>query len=422
MISAAPLSEQASAQAIPGAGNSTGDGKLSIDRVVGLMPGFVYVFNHLTYSNDYANRSVAAHLGYSAEEIQDLGADMFMHIVHPDDHPLLGAHMTRIAQMSGEESVFLEYRVITKAGDERWLRSVDAVFDRSADGTVLRHIGYASDITAQKETALRLVELNAELENKVAARTHALAALNVELENRIATRTLEMDDAVEELEQLTYIATHDLKVPVNNLNRLGLMLEEASDSLSDEQAEQVRWINTCAQQLSAKIQGLVLVAQIRLSDGLPPETLVLRDVVQSAVAGIDPAMGSRALPVQMDIAAPLRVRFARSELDSILATLFDNAMKYAQKSRPLQIVVTAREVGGRVALSVADNGSGLDTRRDAAKAFGLFQRAHKLPAGSGISLYCARRMLFRRGGALTLSGRRGAGATFTALFPKEGTE
>lgn len=62
----------------------------TIDSVVGLMPGFVYVFNHSTYSNDYTNRSVAEHLGYSSEEISAFGPEMMMRIIHPDDQVFFG--------------------------------------------------------------------------------------------------------------------------------------------------------------------------------------------------------------------------------------------------------------------------------------------------------------------------------------------
>lgn len=392
----------------------------TVNRVVSLMPGFVYVFNHVTYSNDYTNRSVAEHLGYSSQEIRQFGPQMMLHIVHPDDHAKLAEHMGRIAQLENDDSVSFEYRVFRKDGALRWLRSVDAVFDRAADGAVLSHIGCASDVTVEKEAELRLAQLNNELEEKVVARTRALAALNGELESRIAERTFELQDTVDELEQLTYIATHDLKVPVNNLCRLGLMLGDKAHLLAPEQVEQVGWINDCATQLSAKIQGLVLVAQIRLSSVLPTEIINLRAAVHAAVEQFEMMMGPAARRVSVDISSTIELEFAPFELQSILSTLIDNAIKYADPLRPLSLQFSAAVVEGQVCMTVADNGTGLDAKRDKAKVFGLFQRAHKEPAGSGISLYCARRMLLRRGGDITVDGIRGQHAQFTLKFPELG--
>lgn len=391
----------------------------TIDRVVSLIPGFVYVFNHVTYSNDYTNRSVAEHLGYSSKEIKQLGSKVLMHLVHPEDQRLLTAHMQKVALLADDTSAVVEYRVVTKKGEERWLRSVDTVFDRGPSGDVLRHIGCASDFTAEKDAQYALTTLNAELENKVARRTRDLAALNEELEARIGLRTHELEQTVDELEQLTFIATHDLKVPANNLSRLARMMGNTVDDMTPEQAEQVAWITTCAAQLNNKIQGLVLVAQIRLSETFPSRCLNLSAEVKSAIQEMQKTMGGSVLPVACDIPDDLEVEFSRLELGSILTSILDNAVKYAAAARPLEIKIAASLEDGQVTLTVCDNGTGVDGARESQKVFGLFQRAHKVPEGSGISLYCAQRMLHRRGGAITVSGTRGEGAAFKLFFPRK---
>jgi len=403
------------AGAFPAAGPSM------LGHIIPAISDLIYVFNHKTRANDYTNRSVGAYLGYDSAEIHALGERLFMHVVYPDDQPVIQRHIDRIARLEDTSSASIEYRVVTKIGRLRWLRSVDTVFERGPDGSVLRHIGCAHDITALKRAQLDLSQLNARLEKEVAQRTRDLADLNAELEARFEARTLELQDAVEELEQLTYIATHDLKVPVNNLSRLALMLYDTAPGLTPEQAEQVDWISQCADQLSAKIQGLVLVAQIRLGGSLPSRMLSVHDAVLQTVKSMEMANGQLALPVVLDIPPDIEVYFSPVELDSIISSLIDNAVKYADPSRALRIVIRVQKVQGQVTLAVADNGTGLDHGRDGKKVFGLFQRAHKSPAGSGISLYCARRMLLRCGGSLQLSGQRGVGAEFKLVFPTGGS-
>lgn len=388
----------------------------SIERVMGLMPGFVYVFSHDTHANEYTNKSVAKYLGYSPEEIRELGSDVMMRIINPQDIPAIEAHMARIFMLGDDETATIDYRVTTKEGGQIWLRSVDSVFDRAADGTVLRHVGCATDITAEKHAQEALSRNNAALEKIVAARTADLSQLNAELEDRIDKRSRELQDAADELMQLTYVATHDLKVPVNKLSRLSLMLKEARDDLSAVQAEQVGWIADCANQLSGKIQGLVLVAQIRLSERLPAKMIPLHQAVEKSVAACENAMGHGALPVIVDVPQELAVTFAPFELNNILASFIDNAVKYAEPARPLQITIRGQFRDGVTLLDVADNGTGLDVVRDRDKVFDLFKRAHKKPAGSGISLYCARRMMHQRGGEISVAGARGTGATFTLKF------
>lgn len=396
----------------------------TVDRVFDLMPGFVYVFNHVSYSNDYANRSVAEHLGYSSEEIQEFGTEMFMTIVHPDDHPQLAAHLGQIASLTGEDTATLEYRVLPKDGGVRWLRSVDAVFDRSGDGTVLRHIGCANDITTEKVAQLRLKTLNAELEYKVLERTRDLARLNAELEKRINLRTLELQETIKELEQLTYVATHDLKVPLNNLERLGRLLLDSAAGLDPSQSEHVQWINICSEQLSAKVKDLVQVSQIRRG-AIPPQQeidlcLAIHDFIEVSESHL--ARSNPSAQITTEIEEGLTVWFSRCDFDMIFKAVMDNALAYAKPDRPLQITIRGREDQGRVVLTVEDNGRGIDMAHDIPKVFGLFQRAHKYPTGRGVSLYCAERMLSRAGGEITVTGQPDIGATFQIFFPKRTVE
>ena len=392
----------------------------SIDSVVNLMPGFVYVFSHLAYSNEYTNRSVARHLGYSSAQIAAFGSQMLQRIIHPDDQHILPAHMARIAKLEDGQNATIDYRVIAKDGSEHWLRSVDTVFERSAQGDVIRHIGCATDITTEKQAQLNVIKLNADLENKVIARTADLAHLNAELEERITQRTQELEDAVVELEQLTFIATHDLKVPANNLSRLALMLKEQPDISVPERVELVDWINKSAEQLHNKIHGMVLVAQIRLSSALPIKTLNLRSEILRTIEGLERDTVHMALPATVNVDPAFTIDFARFEFGSIMTSILDNAVKYADPDRALSITLDAVERDGRVVLTIADNGKGVDGPREADKVFGLFQRAHKAPAGNGISLYCAKRMLEHRGGGISVSGTRGQGARFEIKFPMQG--
>lgn len=388
--------------------------------MMSLVPGIIYVFNHETQANEYSNQSIATLLDYSSSEIIEMGDALLPRVIHPEDLEGLSAYFSNLRHLRDGETSQFEYRVIARDGSHVWLRSNDRVFQRAADGSVLRHIGCASDVTVEKAKAQHLVEVNHLLEERIAERTRALADLNAQLEERIRIRTRELEDAFEELEQLTFTATHDLRVPVNNLCRLGLMLQEGANALEPEQAEQVAWINTCAQQLVSKIEGLVQVAQVRLDAGLSSEQIVLGDAVARALDRFRGAFDACGAHLQTEIPKDVTIRFSSAEFDNILGTLISNSLKYADPARPLQLTLRWCLNEGRPALTVTDNGSGFDPASDLDKVFGLFQRAHVEPPGSGTALYCARRMLQRRGGHIEATAERGRGASFTMIFSNKG--
>ena len=134
-----------------------------LTEMVGHVPAVIYVFNHQTMSNEYANRSVGELLGYGPNEVKAMGENLLPTIVHPDDFDYLAEHVGALQNLpTGQQSVS-EYRVIRADGRIVWLRSIEVVFNRSADGSVLRHVGVAFDITTEKQKTLDLEAENKEL-------------------------------------------------------------------------------------------------------------------------------------------------------------------------------------------------------------------------------------------------------------------
>lgn len=92
---------------------------------------------------EWANDSFEEVLGYTLEELTRIGG--WKAIVRPDDAHLLFESLQKLAD--GAESVRHEMRVITKAGDVRWLRTYARAERDSDTGVPLRVIGAAQDIT-----------------------------------------------------------------------------------------------------------------------------------------------------------------------------------------------------------------------------------------------------------------------------------
>jgi PAS domain S-box-containing protein len=135
-----------------------------LQQMAALVPGIIYVFNHQSMSNEYANRSIGEMLGYTPDEIKEMGEALLPNIVHPDDFDDLVDHVGALQELEDEQQVSFEYRALRRDGEVVWLRSIERVFTRSATGTVLRHIGIAFDITAEKTAQMQLKDLNTALE------------------------------------------------------------------------------------------------------------------------------------------------------------------------------------------------------------------------------------------------------------------
>ena len=236
------------------------------EKVVSLVPGIVYVFNQKTMANEYSNRSIAALLGYSSDEIIKMGDALLQTVIHPDDLEGLVAYFASLQSLADGEVANFRYRIYAVDGSVLWLSTIDTVFERAADGSVLRHIGVASDATEQVSQNLELAAINMTLEMRIAERTSQLAALNATLETKVQDRTSELLCINDELEQLTYIATHDLKVPITNLTHLTQILAEDTSGLNKEQCDVVGWMGVSCAQANGKVAGMVQVAHARSAE------------------------------------------------------------------------------------------------------------------------------------------------------------
>jgi rsbT co-antagonist protein RsbR len=126
-------------------------------QVMEAIPGLVYVFDLVERCNVYANRQITEMLGYSVEQMQAMGANPLPSIIHPDDLPHIIDQQQAMANDQSNAVFAYEYRARDVSGTWRWLHSRETMFKRAIDGTPLQSLGYAQDITAQKqaESALK---------------------------------------------------------------------------------------------------------------------------------------------------------------------------------------------------------------------------------------------------------------------------
>lgn len=362
------------------------------EKVMQVVPNVIYVFNQQTQANEYSNRNLAEAIGYSGDEVLLMGDRLMAQICHPDDLPKVAQHFAAICALDDEETAQIEYRVRHRDGHYVWLLSIDAVFDRDADGAVLRHIGTATDITALKNAAAALETANVE----IGARAQALQRTN------------------ENLEVVTYAATHDLRGPINNIGNLLDLLSDDGHLASPDASAMAQMIRRSCDQAASKIQAIMKATEVR-SEPLEPEPLPLDEILERVLENHGVALSTEST-VEVDLDRCKIVRFSPFQLESICANLVGNALKFADPDRPSKICIEAWAEGKRAKLSVTDNGIGIDLPNHHEQIFGLFKRLRPDIPGSGIGLYTIRETLLRVGGEVEVFSTPGQGSTFVVDF------
>ena len=106
---------------------------------------------------------------------------------------------------------------------------------------------------------------------------------------------------------------------------------------------------------------------------------------------------------------------------NVIFNLLDNAVKYRREDESLKLSVTTRDVsGGRLEVTVADNGIGI--RREDLKK--IFEKFYRVPTGNlhdvkgfGLGLAYVNKMVRELGGQITVESELGQGTRFIITLP-----
>jgi two-component system sensor histidine kinase KdpD len=142
----------------------------------------------------------------------------------------------------------------------------------------------------------------------------------------------------------------------------------------------------------------------------------VQELIDAAMDTCKFALAGRKVKMQVQNGLPLvRVDLARAK--EALVQLLDNANLYSEKGKP--IVVSAEANGNLVAISVADQGPGIDSSEQG-MIFDKFYRGKDQRAvvqGTGMGLPIARAIVEAHGGSISMTSQLKHGSVFTFTLP-----
>lgn len=143
--------------------------QLFIQQIAESTLAILYVYDLLEQQMVYTSPQITTVLGYSPDELQAMGGNLFSQLLHPDDLPSLIAHHQQLqANDYNDYYVEAEYRIRHRSGRYRWLLSRDRVLNCTPEGKPRQIVGVAVDITLLKHTQITLHQ-QAERERLVTA-------------------------------------------------------------------------------------------------------------------------------------------------------------------------------------------------------------------------------------------------------------
>jgi signal transduction histidine kinase len=282
----------------------------------------------------------------------------------------------------------------------------------------------AALMTDRRRTEAALVQLNADLEDRVVARTAELAQANAELE--IARDAAEAASRAKS----AFLATmsHELRTPLHTIiayNRLML----GSAALPPEQREHALAMQHGGEHLLTLINNLLDVARIEAGKHRIRATTVdlprllddLREMFRRPAEN-----KGLVLRCAWTDELPREVRVDAVKLRQVLINLLDNAVKFTPSGSVVLEAYCDPGDGwgeGRLGLcfEVADTGPGIAAEEQPLMfdAFVQTEAGRRIGEGTGLGLAISREFVLLLGGELSVRSTPGHGATFTARMPVE---
>lgn len=220
-----------------------------------------------------------------------------------------------------------------------------------------------------------------------------------------------------ELNEFTYIASHDLQEPLRKLVIFSEWLErDLGGTVPERAAKDLAFIAESAQRMRALVQELLNLSRAGNRE-LQTERLSLENIV-------DRALESLALRIEESGAVITRDPLPEVQGDAVLLTqlyqnLLSNALKYVELAPP-RIHLDASRVGSEWVLGVRDNGIGINPEY-AEQIFQPFKRLHGKGKfeGTGIGLAICRKVVERHHGRIWVESEEGKGAHFRFALSDE---
>ncbi|CAN5914957.1 hypothetical protein BH24BAC1_BH24BAC1_24540 [soil metagenome] len=357
-------------------------------------------------------------------------------LFHPDGHtPLAMEEVPLFRAFKGEVVRNVEIVIAPKNGKTRHvLCSGRKILGR--DGKNLGAVVVMHDITERKRAEeelnqknkvisaayeelktveKELIAANNQLEERVRKRTEELSAKNREL----YSKNLELVSMNNDLDNFVYIAGHDLKVPLLNMEALlGILRNELVQDNAESQFVYRKFVQAI-KRMKQTIQDITEVAKAQRKQAERPEKVYFADVLEEVKASLDTLLSSTEADLKHDFSQAPSILYSQINLKSILYNLVSNALLYRDPERTPQIVIRTHSTDGFLVLTVQDNGLGMNLERGVDKLFAMFTRLHTHVEGSGIGLYIVNRLVQNQGGKVEVESEVGKGSLFRVWFKTE---
>lgn len=355
--------------------HATPTGVYNLERFFDLSPDLLCIAGFDGYFKKI-NPIVSKTLGYTNEELFARPIDDF---VYPADREITSKKRDNIIK---DNALFnFENRYLTKSGEIVWLSW--------------------TSMPIPSEQVVFAIAKNVTHRKKLEDDRNALLSNLTRINN--------------DLKQLTYTTSHDLRLPVSNLLSVFGLLD--TTKIQDEETLQfIDMLRESTENLKGTLDNYVDRLEQKNILSVNTAEVDLHGCLDEVLHSLRSLILNSKAKVRIDFSTCKSVKFNKIYLESILLNLLTNSVKYAKPDHVPVISISSKIENGIKQLVFADEGQGFDMDKVKDRIFGLNQKFHDNSDSKGIGLYLVYNHVISLGGRIAIESKINEGARFTISF------
>ena len=230
---------------------------------------------------------------------------------------------------------------------------------------------------------------------------------------------LQVEERNKDLNEFTYMISHDLKAPILTISgMLGILEEEEAIKNSTNLSEPLTYIRKATKRLQDLVAGVLELARISAAERAL-EPIRLTDVISEVLEEHRLQIEQNSAKVTTVEELPV-VLGNKTHLYQVFSNLIGNAIKYKTSDRPLIISINSDKASSRrkTSIVVSDNGRGISSDK-IDTIFKPFNRAgEESIEGTGVGLASVKKLVEKLGGSIKVESDVASGTSFTIELRK----
>lgn len=298
-----------------------------------------------------------------------------------------------LSQVFQGETLSFQRKTKARATGELITLDVYMVPAFGMNGEIVGAYIYARDITQLKEKEAAIKKKNQELQRYIA-------------------RSLQ-------LENFAYLASHDLKSPLNNvLNFTQLLVQSVGSKLEGQERMFLQYIEDGTHRMQRFIEDL-LNYSVSTNKEIEWNGLNLHELLEEVLDELSIQLKRQQGWVCIGV-LPQCIQADRMLLKQLFLNLLSNAMKFVAPGVAPRIEIGCLRGWGKYTFFIKDNGIGIEKEWQE-KIFGIFKRMHLRSEyeGTGIGLSICKNAVDKHGGKIWVESSPGQGSTFYFSFSQK---